>query len=211
MSRVLARLRSWLTIDEGPSLESVRHRFVAIDLETTGLDPRRDAIVSLAAIPFLDGVPTAGYVTLVNPGRPIPPESTAVHGLTDGMVRGAPPLEHVLRDAEPVIESAVLVGHNVGFDVAVLSRARRARGLPRVRNHVIDTNRLAASLHPEWRDLSLEHVADRLGVEVVARHTAEGDALTAGRILVALLPELGARRVRTVGELLWWERRARSR
>ena len=116
MSRVLARLRSWLTIDEGPSLVSVRRRFVAIDLETTGLDPRRDAMVALAAIPFLDGVPAGGYVTLVDPGRPIPPESTAVHGLTDGMVRGAPPLEHVLRDAEPVIEGAVLIGHNVGFD-----------------------------------------------------------------------------------------------
>src|SRR5712691_9398116 len=209
MSRVLARLRSWLMIDEGPSLASVRQRFVAIDLETTGLDPRRDAMVSLAAIPFLDGAPAAGYVTLVDPERPIPPESTAVHGLTDGMVRGAPPLEHVLRDAESVIEGAVLVGHNVGFDVAVLARARRARGLPRLPNRSVDTSRLAASLHPEWRDLSLERVAERLDVEVVARHTAEGDALTAGRIFVALLPELQARRVRTVGELVWWARRAR--
>lgn len=207
---MLARLRSWLTIDEGPTLASVRQRFVAIDLETTGLDPRRDVMVSLAAIPFLEGVSSPGYVTLVDPGRPIPPESTAVHGLTDGMVRGAPPLERVLREAEPVIEGAVLVGHNVGFDVAVLRRARRARGLPRLSNRSIDTSRLAASLHPEWRDLSLERIAERLGVEVVARHTAEGDALTAGRIFIALLPELQARRVRTVGELVWWERRTRS-
>jgi len=211
VSRALARLRSWLTIDESPSLESVRQRFVAIDLETTGLDPRRDAMVSLAAIPFLDGVPAGGYVTLVDPERPIPPESTVVHGLTDGMVRGAPPPEHVLRDVEPVIEGAVLVGHNVGFDVAVLTRARRARGLPRLGNRSVDTGRLAASLHPEWRDFSLERIAERLGVEVVARHTAEGDALTAGRIFVSLLPELEARRVRTVAELLWWERRAPAR
>jgi DNA polymerase III epsilon subunit family exonuclease len=205
---VLARLRSWLTFDEGPSLESVRRRFVAIDLETTGLDPRRDAIVSLAAIPFVDGMPTPGYVTLVDPERPIPPESTAIHGLTDGMVRGAPALERVLHGAEPVIEGAVLVGHNVGFDAAVLARARRARGLPRLQNHVVATDRLSAALHPEWRNFSLEYIAERLDVEVVARHTAEGDALTAGRILVALLPELQARRVRTVAELLWWQRRA---
>jgi DNA polymerase III epsilon subunit family exonuclease len=208
---VFARLRSWLTFDEGPSLESVRRRFVAIDLETTGLDPRRDAIVSLAAIPFLDGAPASGYVTLVDPGRAIPPESTAIHGLTDGMVRGAPPLEHVLRGAEAVIDGAVLVGHNVGFDAAVLARARRARGLPRLRNPIVDTGRLAASLHPQWRDFSLEHIAERLDVEVVARHTAEGDALTAGRILVAFLPELEARRVRTVGELLWWVRNTAPR
>ena len=208
---MLARLRSWLTFDDGPALESVRRRFVAIDVETTGLDSRRDAIVSLAAIPFPDGVPTGGYVTLVDPGRPIPAESTAIHGLTDGMVRGAPPIERVLRGAEPVLDGSVIVGHNVGFDAAVLARARRARGLPRLRNHIVDTDRLAASLHPEWRDFSLEHVAERLDVEVVARHTAEGDALTAGRILVALLPELHARHVRTVAELLWWQRRAPPR
>ena len=208
---MFARLRSWLAFVEGPSLESVRKRFVAIDVETTGLDPRRDTIVSLAAIPFIDGAPAPGYVTLVDPGRPIPPESTAIHGLTDGMVRGSPPLERVLHGAEEVIDGAVLVGHNVGFDAAVLARARRARGLPRLRNPIIDTCRLAASLHPLWRDFSLEAIAERLDVEVVARHTAEGDALTAGRILVAFLPELRARRVRTVGELLWWARNAPPR
>ena len=193
---------------EGRPLESVRKRFVAIDLETTGLHPRRDAIVSLAAIPFLDGAPAPGYVTLVDPGRAIPPESTAIHGLTDGMVRGAPPLERALRGADAVIEGAVLVGHNVGFDAAMLTRARRVSRLPRLRNPIVDTCRLAASLHPRWQDFSLEHIAERLDVEVVARHTAEGDALTAGRILVAFLPELEARRVRTVGEVLWWARHA---
>lgn len=211
MSSLFIRFRSWLGLEEGPSLESVSRRFVALDLETTGLDPRRDAIVSLAAIPFVEGLPAPGYVTLVDPGRPIPPESTAVHGLTDGMVRGGPPLESVLHEAEPVVGGAVLVGHHVGFDLAVLARARRARGLPRWRNHAIDTGRLAASLHPDWRDFSLERLAERLGVEIVARHTAEGDALTAGRIFLALVPELEARRVRTVAELLWFQRLAQSR
>ena len=207
MSRLFVRLRSWLTIEEGPSLQLVRQRFVALDLETTGLNPRRDAIVSLAAIPFVGGVPAPGYVTLVHPGRAIPPESTAIHGLTDAMVRDAPPLERVLREAEPVFGDAVLVGHNVGFDVAVLTRARRACRLPRFRNLVLDPGRLAAGLHPEWGDFSLERIAERLGVDVVGRHTADGDALTAGRIFVALMPELEARRLRTVSELRWFERR----
>ena len=50
--------------------------------------------------------------------------------------------------AQGVIDGAVLVGHNVGFDAVVLARARRARGLPRLRNPIVDTCRLAASLHP---------------------------------------------------------------
>jgi DNA polymerase III epsilon subunit family exonuclease len=208
--QALTRFRSWLAV-QGPSLESVRERFLAVDLETTGLDPRRAAIVSLAAIPFVSRVPAPGYVTLVDPARAIPPRSTAVHGITDAMVRGAPPLEHVLREAESMFADAVLVGHNVAFDVAVLARARRARRLPRLRNHALDTARLAAALHPEWRDVSLERVAERLGVEVVARHTAEGDALTAGRIFVALLPEFEARRLRTVADLIWFQRHLLAR
>jgi DNA polymerase-3 subunit epsilon len=201
------RLRSWLAGRRGPSLASVRRRFLAVDLETTGLDPRRDAIVSMAAMPFVDGVPGAGYVTLVDPGRPIPPESTAVHGLTNSMVRGAPLVERLLRDAETILAADVVVGHNVAFDLAFLARVRRAHRLKRLGNPALDTRLLAAGLHPEWRDFTLEHVAARTGVEVVARHTAEGDALTAGRIFWALLPELEAHGLRTVRELLWFQRR----
>ena len=113
-----------------------------------------------------------------------------------------------MREAEPVFGDAVLVGHNVGFDVAVLTRARRACRLPRLGNPAVDTGRLAAGLHPEWGDFSLDRIAERLGIDVVARHTADGDALTAGRIFVALLPELQARRLRTVSDLRWFERRA---
>lgn len=202
------RLGAWLTGRRGPALDSVRQRFVALDLETTGLDPRRDAMVSIAAIPFVESVPQSGYVTLVDPGRPIPPASTAIHGLTDAMVHGAPRLPHVLAELDAVVASASLVGYNVGFDLAIIGRERRARGLPRLRNRALDTRLLASALHPEWRDTSLEQLAARLGVPVVARHTAEGDALTAGRIFWALLPELEARGMRTLADLLWLQRRA---
>jgi DNA polymerase-3 subunit epsilon len=206
----MPRLRPWLTRARGTSLASVRERFIALDLETTGLDSRRDAIVSLAAIPFVGGVPSGGYVTLVDPARAIPPQSTAVHGITDASVRGAPRLAHVLREVEATVRDAVLVGHSVDFDVAVLTHASRQCGRSRLRNPALDTGRLAAALHPQWRDFSLEHVAERLGVEVVARHTAEGDALTAGRIFVTLLPELEAFGLLTLSHLLWFQRRARE-
>jgi DNA polymerase-3 subunit epsilon len=202
------RFYAWLTARPGSSLASVRQRFVALDLETTGLDPRRDAVVSLAAIPFVDGVPEDGYVTLVDPERPIPADSTAIHGVTDDMVRGAPRLDRLLRDVDRLLGDHVLVGHHVGFDIAVLSRARRTLGLPRVTNAALDIRRLAAGLHPEWQDFTLEHIAERLRLDVIARHTAEGDALTAGRIFLSLLPGLEARRLATVRELLWFQRQA---
>ena len=61
--------------------------FVAIDLDTTGLNAGRDAAVAVAVVPFRGGEPASGYETLVNPGRPIPATSTRIHGITDAELR----------------------------------------------------------------------------------------------------------------------------
>jgi len=206
-------LPRWLARRASPELTALREAgFVALDLETTGLDARRDAVVSVAAVPFLGGQPRPGYATLVNPERPIPPASTAIHGLTDDMVAAAPRIDRVLAALDDVLDGTpVLAGHGVDFDLAVLERERRQRGLPRLAIPALDTLLLAAALNPGWPDYTLERVASRAGVEVVGRHTAEGDALTAGRILLALLPALEGRGFRTVGELLWLQRQTRAK
>jgi DNA polymerase-3 subunit epsilon len=72
----------------------------------------------------------------------------------------------------------------------------------------LDTRRLAAGLHPEWSDVSLDAVAARLGIAIAGRHTAEGDARAAGDVLLALLPELVARGYRTVDEIRWFQQSA---
>jgi DNA polymerase III epsilon subunit-like protein len=178
--------------------------FVAIDLETTGLDPDRADVVSLAAIPFVAGRAEPGYVTLVDPRRPIPPASTRIHGIGDSHVVGAPPLDDVLPQFDAVCAGRVLVGHDVAFDVAVLARARRRRRLPEPAVLALDTRRLAVALHPSWRRRAeLEIVAAHLGIPVVGRHTAEGDARLAGEILLALLPQFRWRGIGTLGALAW--------
>lgn len=186
------------------SLESLLSAgFVAIDLETTGLDSARDAIVELAAIPFVDGRPQDGYVTHVDPGRPIPVESSRIHGITDEMVAGAPGLVEALAGLERVCADHVLVGHGIAFDLAVLTRGRRACGRPPLRNSALDTMRLAGVLHPDWARFGFDEVASRLGIGILGRHTAEGDARAAGEILIALIPEIRALGARTLGEALW--------
>jgi DNA polymerase III epsilon subunit-like protein len=178
--------------------------FVAIDLETTGLDPRRDDVVAAAAIPFVHGHPEPGYVTLVDPGRPIPAASTRIHGIDDARVAGAPSMDDVLPRFDAVCAGRPVVGHDVAFDLAVLARARRRRGLPSPELLALDTRRLAVALHPGWRrDAELERVAARLGIEVSGRHTAEGDARLAGRILLALLDQFRRRGVITIAALHW--------
>jgi DNA polymerase III epsilon subunit-like protein len=207
---VSGRLARWLSARRGPGIGVLLESgFVAIDIETTGLDSAHDSMVSLATVPFVQGCPQAGYSTLVNPGRAIPPGSTAIHGITDAMVAHAPEPESVAAGLDGLVGDRILVGHAIDFDLAVLNLARRRRGLPGLSNRALDTLLLAAALHPRWREVTLERVAENLGVEVVDRHSATGDALTAGRLLVALVPLLERAGFRTLGELQWAQRRAR--
>jgi DNA polymerase-3 subunit epsilon/CBS domain-containing protein len=178
--------------------------FVAIDLETTGLDSRRADVVSLAVIPFVAGRPQPGFVTLIDPRRPIPPASTRIHGIDDGRVAGAPTLDAVFPEVDAACAGAVVVGHDVGYDLAVLKRARRQRRLPEPHTVALDTRRLAVALYPSWRHRAeLEMVAGHFGIPVIGRHTAEGDARLAGNILLGLLPEFEKRGARTVDDLVW--------
>jgi DNA polymerase-3 subunit epsilon len=208
----LAWLARWFSGLHRASLRSLLEEgFVAIDLETTGLDPRRDDIVAFAAIPFAGGEPKPGHVTLVNPRRPIPAAATAIHGITDDMVAGAPPSRRLAADLPGILGNRVLVGHGIGFDLAVLGRELRTNGLPPLRNLALDTRSLAAALHRRWPDFSLESVAERTGVTIVGRHTADGDAVAAGRILLALVPALQTRGFQTVPQLIAFQRRAHLR
>jgi DNA polymerase III epsilon subunit family exonuclease len=186
------------------SLESlVTEGFVAIDLETTGLDLQHDAIVELAAIHFVGAKPGRVYVTHIDPGRPIRPESSLVHGITDDMVAGAPTIREALVNLERVCVDHALVGHGISFDLAVLGRERRDHGLTPLTNATLDTRLLAAALHPDWDRLSFDEVAARVGIGILGRHTAEGDARAVGELLLALLPEARDRGVRTVRDLVW--------
>jgi hypothetical protein len=84
--------------------------------------------------------------------------------------------------------------------LAILGRERRTRRRPRLRNRSLDIRALVAVLH-DWRDVELETAAARYGVPTVGRHTASGDAVIAGRLLLALLPALAAYGVQRIGEL----------
>lgn len=190
------------------SLAELLDGFVTIDLETTGLDARRDAAVAVAVVPFRAGRPGVGYESLLNPGRPIPPASTRIHGITDEMVGEAPRLDEELDAIEAACGDHVIVGHGVAFDLAVLERTRRAERRPPLPNIALCTKRLAASLRSSWESSTLEELAASLGVPVVGRHTARGDAVIAGAVMLGLLPELARRGYRTLADALWLQRRA---
>lgn len=171
--------------------------YVVFDTETTGLFPDRgDEIVQLAAVRVVNGrrVLNEVFDTLVNPGRPIPPSSTLIHGISDDMVADAPSIDEVARQFHAFARGAVLVAHNIDFDLSFLKRVEPRIGL-RFDHPVLDTAELSASVFGDGENHSLDALAARLGVALPpsARHTALGDATATADILIKLLPALQSR------------------
>ena len=131
--------------------------YVAIDIETTGLDPSRDAIIEVAAITFRGNDILDEYSTLVYPQRDIPVEITRLTGISQAMVEDAPGMYQVRSQLRPILSNHILVGHNVDFDLSFLQEERLAVGNPR-----IDTVTLASILVPEAGRFGLNALADFL-------------------------------------------------
>lgn len=177
--------------------------FVALDTETTGMDARTDRIVALAATRWGPHGETASFETLVDPGRTIPAASTAVHGIDDAAVRGSPSLGEALPAFRAFVGDSIPIAHMAAFDLAFLSRPLARAGLPGL-ERMLDTAMLASRLLPPLPELSLDAVCVALGIPVMARHTALGDARLAAAIFVRLRPELERRRAATLGAALHW-------
>jgi ATP-dependent DNA helicase DinG len=155
----------------------VPRTFVALDLETTGLNPDRDAIIEIGAIKFRDGVAIEQFTTLINPGRPIPYEVQQLTGICDADVAGKPHFREIAGQAMRFIGSLPVVGHNVSFDLAFM----RAQGLL-AENIGLDTWELASVLLPHQSSYSLGSLADALGLKLENAHRAFHDAQATGEL-----------------------------
>lgn len=178
--------------------------YTVFDTETTGVQPAQgDEIISLGAVRVVNGrlLRQELFERLVDPQRPVPAVSTAVHGLTSAMLTGQPTLDTVLPEFARYAADTVLVGHNVGFDMQFL-RLKEARTGVRFTQPVLDTLLLDAAVHPDHEEHSLEAIAARLGVDVVGRHTALGDAVVTGEVFLRLLTLFQQRGAQTLGEVV---------
>ncbi len=155
--------------------------YVALDLETTGLDPERDAIIEIGAVRFRGERVFETFSTLVNPGRPIPFRVQQLTGITDRDVANAPPLRAVAGTLSRFVGPHTVVGHNVALDLAFLHRQGILRGQPS-----LDTFELAGILMPHAIRYSLGRLADELGIAFPERHRALADAKATQALFLAL-------------------------
>lgn len=164
-------------------------RLVVIDTETTGLDPEKDRVISLAAVPITNGTidAAAAREVLIDPQMAVPPESTAIHGLRDADLVGARTRQAALAELGPLFTGRVIVGHNLGFDLAFLGLEPRTEA-------TVDTLAVSRLLWPgPGVGHSLDAVAGRVGVSPKDRHSALGDAQATAEVMMACLPLLRAR------------------
>ncbi|MGQ0848387.1 MAG: DEDD exonuclease domain-containing protein [Actinomycetota bacterium] len=182
--------------------------FCVLDLETTGGSPRDCAITEIGAVKYRGGEVTGTFQTLVNPGVGIPPFITILTGITEVMVREAPGLAAVLPTFLEFCRGAVLVGHNISFDLSFLDTASRRLGYPLAGSEPegrrsVDTVRLARRLiRPEVRDLTLATLATHFRSPVPPIHRALDDARATAHVFHSLLEVAGTLGVTGLDDLL---------
>ncbi len=173
---------------------------VAIDVETTGLDPMTARIIEIGAVeigPRKGKVAT--FSTFVDAGA-IPTRATEITGITQAMTSGAPAFSDAFRRMLDHVGGRVVVGHAFGFDLAVFREECRRAGLSVWTPSALDTRILAQIVFPALPAYSLEIVAARCGAKTGERHRALGDAESSGAVFAALVPLLRERGIRTLGE-----------
>lgn len=170
---------------------------VALDLETTGLDAERDAIIEIGCVKLIDDHILAEWTSLVNPGRPIPLKITQLTGIGDADVSDAPPLRHVGHELTRFIGTLPVVGHNIGFDLGFL----QARGLYHD-NPAVDTFELASLLLPRQDRYTLGNLAATFAIQLPDAHRALADARASMSLLLALVDYGGRLPIELLSEIV---------
>jgi DNA polymerase III subunit epsilon len=176
-------------------------RWVVVDCETSGLDIRRDRLLSLGAVRVKGGrVQIAEFFDArVRQQTPSAPDNILIHGIGGEAQQAGRPLDEVLKDFAQFAGDAYPVAFHAPFDAGILGRHGLKLGMP-----WLDLAGLAPALFPDrgGRDSPLEHWLAAFGVPALARHDALGDAFATAQLLLIVLAEAKRQRLASVEALL---------
>jgi DNA polymerase-3 subunit epsilon len=206
------RKKRALVIDKEIPIDEAR--YVVIDTELTGLDEKRDSIVSMAAIRMVGGRIDFEDVfnMLVNPETALTAESVIIHGITPSEVIRKPRIEDVLAEFVQFCDNDILVGHCVSIDTEFINmEAKRIFGCS-LSNHAIDTSAIYEWIRKRYSaerafpcaftDSGLFEIAKFFGIAINGAHNAVIDAFITAQLFQRFIPMLMQGGVKSIGDLL---------
>src|SRR5258708_30586290 len=174
--------------------------FGVLDTETAGLRPGSDRVIEIAGIRLRGGEVLESFQSLGNPQRRLPPFIVQFTGISQQMITTAPTAENILPDFLRFIEGAILVGHNIGFDIGFLSHEAQLLGCAFPIDG-LDTIPLARRFLPGLLRFKLDAVADYLKIPAIHRRLAMGDARVTAAVFIKLLDLARAQGIHTLGHV----------
>lgn len=165
-------------------------RYVVLDLEMTGLNPKRDRIIEIGAARIEKGIVIEKCETFVNPGITIPEKVTEITGITDDMVASAPEITDILAKVLTFLGEDVLVGHNLIFDYSFLKQAAINEKCS-FEKQGVDTLKIARKVLPDLEHRTLEYMCEYYGISRENGHRALCDAIATAELLERLKKEYG--------------------
>ena len=165
-------------------------RFIAFDLETTGIIPGVDRIVEIGAVRFYNNQIEAVYSTLVDPLISIPEGASRVNGIYDNMVKGKPTIEKLLPSFAEFCGEEILVAHNAPFDTQFLTADIKKFEAPSPKGLILDTYSLAKKVFPGLPNYKLGTLVQHLGIPSTQFHRAEEDASYCGTLFIKIVEKI---------------------
>lgn len=171
---------------KGKSLIEIPNKYIAFDIETTGLDPMYDEIIEIGAIKIEDGKEIETFSTLIKPEYEIDEFITELTGITNEMVMDAPKINEVLPKFMDFIKDSVILGHNVNFDINFIYDNLINEDMHPITNDFVDTLRLSRRLLPELKHHRLSDLANYYNIDSTGSHRS----LTDVRITIDIFKNL---------------------
>jgi len=170
---------------------------VSLDIETTGLNSERDAVIEVGLVRFRGDREEQRWSSFVQPGRPIPALITQLTGINDAMVAGAPRLPELIPQIRELTEGAAILGHNIAFDISFFRSFSLLAD-----SEAIDTLELASVLLPRAPRYNLGALCRHLEIPLSATHRALDDALAAHALYQSLIEIAGALPIGSLAEIV---------
>lgn len=184
--------------------------FVVFDTETTGLDPSRDQLLAIGAIPVRNWrIQVAdAFECTITPNQNAAGASIPIHGILPKIHPDNLPETEAVKQFIRLAGNQILVGHHIGFDVAMINKSLQPLTGGKLKNKMLDTGHLARRVNPVSGPLypsspaDLDELCRQYHIRPSDRHTAAGDAMITATLFLKLLARLRNRGVHTIGDLL---------